>query len=62
YMHTPDKAPTRSFGTLTAVHVADALLQDDQRLNEDYLASLGLEDRLAAWRTLAESIVSESGK
>lgn len=60
FTHIPDKAPTRSFGTLTAVHVADALLQDDQRLNEGYLSSLGLENRIAAWRTMAESILAEA--
>jgi HD-like signal output (HDOD) protein len=60
FTHTPGKAPTRSFGTLTAVHVADALLQDDQRLDEGYLASLGMENRIAAWRTMAESIRAES--
>ena len=62
YMHTPNKAPTRSFGTLTAVHVADALLQDDHRLDKDYLTSLGLENRLDAWRSMAESVMAENGQ
>jgi hypothetical protein len=40
---------------LTAVHVADALLQDDDRLHENYLTALNLEQRLPVWRALAAS-------
>jgi putative nucleotidyltransferase with HDIG domain len=55
YTHTPESAPTQSFSTLTAVHVADALLQDDDRLHENYLTALNLEQRLPVWRALAAS-------
>ncbi|MEJ2463966.1 MAG: response regulator [Candidatus Thiodiazotropha sp.] len=57
YTHWPEMAPTQSFSTLTAVHVADALLQNDQRLNQTYLAATGMEHKLPAWQALAEPII-----
>lgn len=58
YSHAPEQAPTQEFGALTVVHVADALLQNEQYLNENYLASLGLDHRLPVWQSLAEPLRS----
>jgi HD-like signal output (HDOD) protein len=54
FHHTPDKSSHQRFSPLTAVHVANALEHemdgDSCYLNEDYLANLGLSDRVDAWR------------
>ncbi len=54
FHHTPDKSSHQRFSPLTAVHVANALEHemdgDIPYLNEDYLANLGLSDRVDAWR------------
>ncbi len=64
YHHRPSDAPPQSFGTLAAVHAADAL---DRRVNpsanampaepldEAYLESLGLRAEVSAWIKLAQA-------
>ncbi len=62
--HTPLKSVTRTFSPLTAVHVANVLQHESNpqpeeavlsKLDENYLAELGLKDELPKWRTaLAE--------
>jgi HD-like signal output (HDOD) protein/CheY-like chemotaxis protein len=57
--HKPEEATDTSFSPLSAVHFADSLIQSDDgpltqgaapaRLNLDYLAKLGLADRLKTW-------------
>jgi HD-like signal output (HDOD) protein len=61
FHHHPEDCPRAGEVTpLTAVHVADALSREaaacldhhiHAQLNESYLASLGLADRVAAWRS-----------
>jgi putative nucleotidyltransferase with HDIG domain len=65
--HVPRRVPQQSFDTLTAVHVADALvheLEADPKnstggapslVDQDYLAQLGLSERLPLWRALASA-------
>ncbi len=62
FHHTPVNNDLRSFSPLTAVHVANALEhalaqpEDAEQLpglDADYLASLGLDRRLNAWRVEA---------
>jgi len=57
--HTPAAAPEPGFGPLTIVHVANVLAREDRAagpsplhgsLDAAYLASVGVEDRIAAWR------------
>lgn len=58
--HTPDEAREAAFSSLTAVHVADAILSegDPSPLNHDaaldfgYLNRLGFSDKEPAWRGL----------
>ena len=65
--HAPNECPARTFGALTAVHVANALLEssapgDDTitALDLPYLERLALTPRLEAWRGLAQEM--ERGK
>jgi HD-like signal output (HDOD) protein len=62
--HQPSRCPLSGFSALTAVHAADALVnvQSDHQsealaaeLDLKYLTSLGLENRLEAWRAAAEA-------
>jgi HD-like signal output (HDOD) protein len=62
--HNPSKSPSLAFGALTAVHVANGLLnslnsQDkglrDQDLDLSYLGALGLEPRVDTWRAAARA-------
>ena len=59
---SPGRTPLRSFGPVTAVHVANSLGHGTLRIlsrasgteiDEDYLAQIGLADRLPAWRQCA---------
>lgn len=58
YHHCPSKSNTDSFTTLTAVHVAGAIVQQSTsklvdlplEVDTEYLERLGLIDRLDAWR------------
>jgi len=56
--HQPATYPHLSFSPLTAVHVANALIQAPpppaEELDLNYLATLGLDSRLVHWRRAAE--------
>ncbi|TKB79628.1 MAG: HDOD domain-containing protein [Nitrospira sp.] len=61
FHHAPTQCLNRTFGPLTAVHVANGLVREDltgkeeslpPRVNDDYLRALGLADRLPRWREL----------
>jgi HD-like signal output (HDOD) protein len=62
--HRPSECSAQEFGPLTAVHVADALMEcgdsQEPQLDHAYLERLGLSDRLASWQTLSCSL-SELG-
>ena len=61
YHHAPRECPNRVFGTLSAVHVADALHHDMTEslgcgsIDSAYLDDLGLRDHLPAWTKLMDS-------
>lgn len=54
FHHTPEQSTHQKFSPLTAVHVANALEHEldggDSSLNQEYLANLGVANRLDAWR------------
>jgi HD-like signal output (HDOD) protein/CheY-like chemotaxis protein len=60
FSHEPSRCPVPHFTPLTAVHVADHLLEtkpgaeqsqrENNSLDEEYLARLGLNDRLPFWQ------------
>jgi len=63
YHHCPSILPQKSVSELTAVHVANALVESRMprstegapaQIDLDYLDSLGVRDRLDEWETLAE--------
>jgi len=65
--HSPGmSASGRSFGVLTAVHAANALLHERETppqpgsLDKDYLDSIGMVDRIPAWRNAVASSLPES--
>lgn len=60
FTHRPSMVCSRQFDVLTAVHVADALVHDDGRLDEGYLRTIGLDHRLRAWRELREKVPVDS--
>ncbi|HLK56160.1 MAG TPA: response regulator [Chthonomonadaceae bacterium] len=65
YHHQPQPQHAIAFSALTAVHAANCLENerdgDDEMggaaaLDEDYIASLGLADRIPAWRELCRTL------
>lgn len=59
--HSPSRARTKSFSIATAIHVANFLEHEsnpgqdgfaDPQIDHDYLAGLGLQDRLDEWRAV----------
>lgn len=64
FHHTPERSTHQKFSPLTAVHVANALEHEmDGRhpnLNGDYLASIGVMDRLGVWRQEARKLREDS--
>jgi HD-like signal output (HDOD) protein/FixJ family two-component response regulator len=61
FSHHPESSPQRTFSALAAVHAADALTRTGdpaggtgpgREMDTKYLESLGLQDRLPAWREL----------
>ncbi|HEX4264106.1 MAG TPA: response regulator [Verrucomicrobiae bacterium] len=55
--HCPSHSPSREFSPLTAVHVADVFAHEKNgvpaesiSVDEDYIAQLGMTDRVAGWR------------
>ncbi len=68
FHHRPRHCSEESFGSLTAVHAANALeheLRSDvsdecsAQIDLEYLNKLGLADRLSAWREVCQPIQSE---
>jgi HD-like signal output (HDOD) protein len=68
FHHHPADFEHREFLTVTAVHLADAISQEEldplssqppSRLNQGYLEKLNLVDRLAVYREMAESLQAE---
>jgi len=66
FHHYPERGYRKTFSTLTAVHIADALeyetsehkvTEDKPRavLNKTYLSELGLMERLPLWRNIKET-------
>ncbi len=65
--HRPGECPAAAFGPVTAVHAADALLAGGgpgaaARLDEAYLARLGLADRKARWEQLRGPRTAAGGR
>ena len=68
YHHAPAHCPHPGSAMLTSLHVADALVSAKRGYetavrhpepDQEYLAAMGLTDRLAEWRTLAERAYTE---
>jgi HD-like signal output (HDOD) protein len=62
FHHHPERSDLRTFGPLTAVHVANVLEHELARtdperrlvqINHDYIAAIGCEHRIADWRAEA---------
>jgi HD-like signal output (HDOD) protein len=71
YHHRPDQCLERTFSPLTAVHVANALEREGRaqdadeiasQVNVDYLADVGLTNRLEAWRDICRTALQEGEK
>jgi putative nucleotidyltransferase with HDIG domain len=67
YHHSPDRCVGREFAPLTAVHVADALTlkgRDNQlgetasHVDSNYLAQIGVTERLSVWRQRCTEFIS----
>jgi HD-like signal output (HDOD) protein len=70
FHHRPTDVAQRSLDALAAVHIADALAQEQggghgdifeapaAEIDSDYLESLGVRHRLDAWREMARAMVS----
>jgi HD-like signal output (HDOD) protein len=67
--HTPNETGETKFSSLTAVHVADAIISehDPSPLNHDaaldigYLSRLGLSDKEGVWRSLHNNVSTKAG-
>jgi HD-like signal output (HDOD) protein len=61
FHHTPEKSELKQCSALTAVHVANALCDNagSADLNLDYLAEIGVADRLDDWRDTAAELQLE---
>ena len=65
YHHEPDTGIDEGFSTLSAVYVANLLCSEKAKsegqeslIDEGYLARLGLQDRVEAWRQIAEELAA----
>jgi HD-like signal output (HDOD) protein len=64
YHHSPEQVEQSTFGLLAAVHVADALVDEQQwgagarDLDPAFLESLGVAGSLTEWRELAAEVVA----
>ena len=59
--HNPSKLGGIEFGLLTAVHAANAIAYEDAKIrsfliDQSYLASLGISDRLLEWQKICKGI------
>jgi HD-like signal output (HDOD) protein len=61
FHHAPEKSGLKKFSALTAVHVANALtdISEAESLNLDYLAQIGVANRLDGWRDIAAGLQVE---
>lgn len=68
YHHIPDKAVEHRFSSLTAVHVADALIYQKENnsiaeltagLNMDYISRFADEDKLESWQQATAELFGE---
>ncbi len=69
--HSPERVPQRGFDVLGAVYVANCLAHEQDRdpawegakprLDQDYLARLGVEHQLGAWREMAAAVAEFHG-
>jgi HD-like signal output (HDOD) protein len=71
YHHYPAKSLAKAFSPLTAVHIANALAHElypdgsaelNAAIAADYLADLGLTERLPVWRSICQEEVEKGGK
>ena len=69
FHHRPSACPNQTFSPLTAVHVANALMSEANTMDPaetslpidlEYLAALGLSDRLAVWREHCQTVLTEA--
>jgi len=68
YHHRPSESPVDQFGPITAVHVANVLINQTkacglsthvQEVDEEHLRRLGAEDKLPKWRETVEQKLAE---
>jgi HD-like signal output (HDOD) protein len=59
FHHSPEKSDLKKCSALTAVHVANALTTDEANLDLDYLAEIGVANRLDDWRDTAKELETE---
>lgn len=70
YHHNPSQVPHQAFDCLAAVHVADALAHTQgsmlpstgftpPSLDRQYLADLGVTDRIAEWESMAAEVAAD---
>jgi len=70
YHHNPSQVPHQVFDCLAAVHVADALAHTQESvppsagftppsLDRQYLADLGVADRITEWESMAAEVAAE---
>ncbi len=67
YHLSPSRAPDRTFGPLAALHVANAVIEQDSAdmpgtptsIDVDYLEQIGCADRLDIWREICKTPKSE---
>jgi HD-like signal output (HDOD) protein/CheY-like chemotaxis protein len=71
FHHSPSACPDCTLSPLTAVHVADALVYEEQAVHGEtpkgfvdqaYLAELGVEECLARWRQDYQSTLIQGGR
>jgi HD-like signal output (HDOD) protein len=62
FHHSPEQSGLKQPSALTAVHVANALLSEpgSAALNHDYLAEIGVADRLDDWQETATELQMET--
>ena len=69
FHHRPSACPNQTFSPLTAVHVANALMSEANTMDPaetslpidlEYLAALGLSDRLTVWRAHCQTVLTEA--
>lgn len=70
YHHRPAELPQEGFGDIAAVHVAHNLVRAqlgsefdnaEPAIDQDYLLSLGMAERLPEWRDYVERRIAEGG-